>query len=111
MRDEKEERKKQARSNKQTNKATCTHDMFAWLCVHAGIDYCVYTYTHITVCVLCVCVLCVCVLCVCACLQVLYIADVVNRPEYIPRNPTFDNLPNVFDVRFPEVYNMIIGVK
>ena len=36
-------------------------------------------------------------------LQVLYISDVVNRPEYIPRNPTFENLPNVFDVRFSQV--------
>lgn len=38
-------------------------------------------------------------------MQVLYITDVVNRPEYIPRNPTSENLPNVFDVRFPEVYS------
>ena len=36
-------------------------------------------------------------------LQVLYIAEVVNRPEYVPRNPTAENLPNVFDVRFPTV--------
>ena len=35
--------------------------------------------------------------------QVQYITDVVNRPEYIPRNPTAENLPNVFDIRFPEV--------
>lgn len=36
-------------------------------------------------------------------LQVLYVSEVVNRPEYIPRNPTFENLPNVFDVRFSQV--------
>lgn len=36
--------------------------------------------------------------------QLLYITDVVNRPEYIPRNPTAENLPNVFDIRFPKVY-------
>ena len=36
--------------------------------------------------------------------QILYITDVVNRPEYMPRNPTSENLPNVFDIRFPEVY-------
>ena len=29
----------------------------------------------------------------------------VNRPEYIPRNPTVENLPNVFDIRFPEVHD------
>ena len=41
--------------------------------------------------------------CIYTLLQVLYISDVVNRPEYIPRNPTFENLPNVFDVRFSQV--------
>ncbi|CAI8026979.1 Autophagy-related protein 101 [Geodia barretti] len=42
-----------------------------------------------------------------------YITDVVNRPEYIPRNPTAENLPNVFDIRFPEVqpylHRIVIG--
>jgi len=35
--------------------------------------------------------------------MVLYVSEVVNRPEYVPRNPTFDNLPNIFDVRFSSV--------
>jgi autophagy-related protein 101 len=44
---------------------------------------------------------------------VVYITDVVNRPEYIPRNPTAENLPNVFDIRFPEVqpylHRIVVG--
>jgi len=35
--------------------------------------------------------------------MVLYVSEVVNRPEYVPRNPAFDNLPNIFDVRFSSV--------
>ena len=36
-------------------------------------------------------------------LQVQYIADTMSRPGYVPRNPTADDLPNVFDTRFPTV--------
>lgn len=35
--------------------------------------------------------------------KVLYIAEVVNKPDHIPRNPTAENLSNVFDTRFPSV--------
>ena len=31
------------------------------------------------------------------------IAQVVNRPDYIPRNPTSDGLSNVFDTQFTAV--------
>ena len=39
----------------------------------------------------------------CHCVQVLYIADVVNKPDHVPRNPSAENLSNVFDTRFPTV--------
>lgn len=35
--------------------------------------------------------------------QVVYISDVVNRPDYVPRNPSAEDLANVFDTRFPTV--------
>ena len=36
-------------------------------------------------------------------IQVLYIADMMSRPGYVPRNPTAEDLSNVFDTRFPTV--------
>lgn len=36
-------------------------------------------------------------------MQVVYIADVVNKPDYVPRNPSAENLSNVFDTKFPTV--------
>lgn len=33
----------------------------------------------------------------------MYIADVVNKPDYVPRNPSAENLSNVFDTKFPTV--------
>ncbi len=36
-------------------------------------------------------------------LQILYISDVVNRSDYVPRNPGQDHLSNVFDTRFSTV--------
>lgn len=34
---------------------------------------------------------------------VLYIADVVNKPDHVPGNPKAEELSNVFDTRFPTV--------
>lgn len=33
----------------------------------------------------------------------MYIADVINKPDYVPRNPSAENLANVFDTKFPTV--------
>lgn len=36
-------------------------------------------------------------------MQVVYIADVMSKPDYVPRNPSAENLSNVFDTKFPTV--------
>ncbi len=33
----------------------------------------------------------------------MYIGDVINKPDYVPRNPSAENLSNVFDTKFPTV--------
>ena len=44
-------------------------------------------------------------------MQMLYIADVVNKPDHVPRNPSAENLSNVFDTQFPTVQPYLHRVR
>ena len=39
------------------------------------------------------------------------IAQTVNKPDYIPRNPTFDTLGNVFETRFANIQPYLCKVS
>lgn len=41
----------------------------------------------------------------------LYITDVVNKPDHVPRNPSAENLSNVFETQFPTVQPYLHRVR
>lgn len=43
--------------------------------------------------------------------QILYICEVMNRPEYMPQNPTYENLPNIYDTRFTTIQPYLHNVS